>query len=120
MECEISCRSEQERLKLRLKQSQKQKQLQPDNRKYLPFIFSFEIMRLFELNAGIEYAMVNSESDPELVLYEHDQHKTFMFAQSNAFIQLDGKIIDIFQLRSFFGWYGFFVLTNILGTGSDR
>lgn len=35
----------------------------------------------------------------ELTFQETGKHKTFMFAQSNTFIQIDGDIIQTFQLR---------------------
>lgn len=39
------------------------------------------------------------ERGPELTFQETGKHKTFMFAQSNTFIQIDGDIIQTFQLR---------------------
>lgn len=39
------------------------------------------------------------ERGPELTFQETGQQKTFMFAQSNTFIQIDGDIIQTFQLR---------------------
>lgn len=36
---------------------------------------------------------------PRLTFQETGQENTFMFAQSNTFIQIDGKMIETFQLR---------------------
>lgn len=36
---------------------------------------------------------------PELTFAETGQGKTFMFAKNNTFIQMDGDIIQTFQLR---------------------
>lgn len=40
-----------------------------------------------------------NERGKELTFQETGKHKTFMFAESNTFIQLDGEIIQTFQLR---------------------
>lgn len=39
------------------------------------------------------------ERGPELTFQETGDETTFMFAQSNTFIQIDGDIIQTFQLR---------------------
>jgi hypothetical protein len=36
---------------------------------------------------------------PQLTFQETGNENTFMFAQSNTFIQIDGDIIQTFQLR---------------------
>jgi hypothetical protein len=36
---------------------------------------------------------------PELTFAETGYEKTFMFAQNNTFIQMDGELIQTFQLR---------------------
>lgn len=36
---------------------------------------------------------------PQLTFQETGNQNTFMFAQSNTFIQIDGDIIQTFQLR---------------------
>lgn len=36
---------------------------------------------------------------PELTFAETGQEKTFIFAKNNTFIQMDGDIIQTFQLR---------------------
>ncbi|XP_055383495.1 axotactin isoform X2 [Condylostylus longicornis] len=41
----------------------------------------------------------SESNDPELTFEENGTEKTFMFAKNNTFIQLDGEIIQTFQLR---------------------
>jgi hypothetical protein len=41
----------------------------------------------------------NDSRGPELTFAETGYDKTFMFAQNNTFIQMDGDLIQTFQLR---------------------
>ncbi|KAG5872607.1 hypothetical protein JTB14_002128 [Gonioctena quinquepunctata] len=50
-------------------------------------------------NATITPKMMKEKRGPQLTFQENGNENTFMFAQSNTFIQIDGDIIQTFQLR---------------------
>lgn len=46
-----------------------------------------------------EQPVPNELRGPELTFEETGHEKTFLFAQNNTFIQMDGELIQTFQLR---------------------